>query len=327
MIHFTMASAKQSSQRPQEDMNDAQFLPSNLFCFDQATVDRSVHILNSELLGHRAIVIGNLFDDEECDKLVQFIDGRDPTIATDNAEGLNLMVPANSKREYRNCLRLCARNQEVADEIHRRVLPILSCLGEQDKLCSPANAAEFLQGGLGMKGMWRVDSVNPFFRLCKYHEEGHFGPHSDADYIVDPFTHRSLKTLMIYLNDSYDGGETHFCHSHDMHFDEAHRIYCAPAESIHTSWKPRKGDCILFDHPLLHEGARVRNGEKYIMRSEVMYRKDAVAPENEDSIQEEKAIRLWYEGCSLEEQGQVDAAIRLYRQAYKLLPALESHFT
>lgn len=320
--------SKQSSQRSQEEMiNDAELLPSSLFRFDQTNVDRPVHILNSELLGNRAIVIGNLFDDEECDKLTQFIDGHDPTIAANNRDGLNLMVPANSKREYRNCLRLCARNQDVADEIHRRILPILTRLGEQDKQCSTSNAAEYLQGGLGMKGTWRVDSVNPFFRLCKYHEEGHFGPHSDADYIVDPFTHRSLKTLMIYLNDTYDGGETHFCHSHDMHFDAEHRIYCAPVESVHTSWKPRKGDCILFDHPLLHEGARVRNGEKYIMRTEVMYRKDATASEDEASIREEKAIRLWYEGCSLEEQGQVDAAIRLYRQAYKLQPALESHFT
>ena len=319
--------SKQSSQRSQEEMNDAELLPSSLFRFNQTIVDRPVHILNSELLGHRAIVIGNLFDDEECDKLRQFIDGHDPTIAANDRDDASLMVPANSKREYRNCLRLCARNQDVADEIHRRILPILSRLGEQDKECSTSNAAEYLQGGLGMKGIWRVESVNPFFRLCKYHKEGHFAPHSDADYIVDPFTHRSLKTLMIYLNDTYDGGETRFCHSHDMHFDAEHRIYCAPVESVHTSWKPRRGDCILFDHPLLHEGARVRNGEKYIMRSEVMYRKDATVSGDESSVQEEKAIRLWYEGCSLEEQGQVDAAIRLYRQAYKLLPALESHFT
>lgn len=59
-----------------------------------------------------------------------------------------------------------------------------------------------------------------------------------------------LLTFMIYLNEGYTGGETRF-------------------ESVSVAGKP--GMALVFEHELLHEGAEVTAGVKYVLRSDVMY--------------------------------------------------------
>jgi len=55
---------------------------------------------------------------------------------------------------------------------------------------------------------------------------------------------------MIYLNEGYEGGETHF-------------------ESSSVTGK--MGMALVFEHELLREGAAVTGGVKYVLRSDVMY--------------------------------------------------------
>ncbi len=57
---------------------------------------------------------------------------------------------------------------------------------------------------------------------------------------------------MLYLNDDFTGGATDF---HDF------------AASV----TPRTGMALLFQHMLLHEGATVLTGVKYVLRTDVMY--------------------------------------------------------
>jgi len=41
------------------------------------------------------------------------------------------------------------------------------------------------------------------------------------------------------------------------------------------SIKPETGMALIFKHELLHEGAKVTAGLKYVLRSDVMYRRNA----------------------------------------------------
>jgi hypothetical protein len=59
---------------------------------------------------------------------------------------------------------------------------------------------------------------------------------------------------MAYLNDGFEGGETNFELLH---------------ERITVS--PKAGMALLFVHHLLHEGAPIRSGRKYVLRSDVMF--------------------------------------------------------
>jgi len=56
---------------------------------------------------------------------------------------------------------------------------------------------------------------------------------------------------MIYLNDNYEGGETTF---NDL------------------TIRPQQGMALVFLHDLEHEGSVVRQGVKYVLRSDIMFR-------------------------------------------------------
>ena len=77
-------------------------------------------------------------------------------------------------------------------------------------------------------------------------------PHRDADWRPAPGL-RSLLTLLVYLCDACEGGET------ILHTDPPLIV------------PPRAGDALIFPHDLLHAGAPVRRGEKIVLRTDVMF--------------------------------------------------------
>jgi prolyl 4-hydroxylase len=94
--------------------------------------------------------------------------------------------------------------------------------------------------------------ANERFRGYRYTPGQRFAPHYDGAFVRNA-RERSLLTLIIYLDEGCAGGETNF-----LDFD--------------LSVTPRRGMALLFQHRLLHEGAEVTGGVKYVLRSDVMYR-------------------------------------------------------
>jgi hypothetical protein len=54
-----------------------------------------------------------------------------------------------------------------------------------------------------------LKEINPHFRFCKYDPSGLFLPHYDGIYIKG-MNERSILTLMFYLNEDFEGGNTNF---------------------------------------------------------------------------------------------------------------------
>ena len=95
----------------------------------------------------------------------------------------------------------------------------------------------------------RAVGLNERLRFYRYGPGQRFAPHTDGCH-RRPNGEESLLTLMIYLNSAARGGETRF---------------------ENASITPEPGLALIFDHYLLHEGARVLEGQKYVLRSDVMY--------------------------------------------------------
>jgi predicted 2-oxoglutarate/Fe(II)-dependent dioxygenase YbiX len=94
--------------------------------------------------------------------------------------------------------------------------------------------------------------ANERFRCYRYKPGQQFKAHYDGAFQRD--AHEcSLLTLMVYLNDGFEGGDTAF-----LDFD--------------VTAIPRAGSALLFQHRMLHEGCQVISGTKYVLRSDVMYR-------------------------------------------------------
>lgn len=88
-------------------------------------------------------------------------------------------------------------------------------------------------------------------RVYRYEVGHHFGLHSDQSYTRDDA--RSLLTLLLYLDEDFDGGETEF-----------------PEER--QTIAPRAGDALWFQHAVLHAGKHVTRGTKHVLRTDVLYR-------------------------------------------------------
>lgn len=102
----------------------------------------------------------------------------------------------------------------------------------------------------------RFLEINERLRFLHYSQGGKFTPHSDSSYVRSDYTARTLITLQIYLNDGFDGGETTF-----LDFDETVRV----------SVVPKAGMILVFEHDIYHEGSLVRSGDKYTIRTDVLY--------------------------------------------------------
>ena len=98
--------------------------------------------------------------------------------------------------------------------------------------------------------------INERLRCYEYLPGQRFAPHSDGAFYRDDFE-RSWYTCIIYLNEGFEGGETIF--------------FVDPEVVI----RPRTGAGLFFQHPIIHEGAVVKSGAKYAMRTDLMYRKVA----------------------------------------------------
>ena len=121
----------------------------------------------------------------------------------------------------------------------------------------PATAAELL-ARLGehapavLSGM-RLCGANERLRCYRYGPGQRFAPHFDGAFVRDDHE-QSLVSFLVYLNDGFEGGETVF-------------------PQLDRTIVPRAGMALLFQHRVLHEGAAVRSGVKYVLRSDLMYRR------------------------------------------------------
>ncbi len=100
-------------------------------------------------------------------------------------------------------------------------------------------------------GSWKLDSFNERFRFYRYGPREYFKWHRDASFAKSP-DFMSFLTFMIYLNDDFEGGATEF-----------------KTEFI----TPQEGAALVFPHKLPHQGAEILSGTKYVLRTDVMYRR------------------------------------------------------
>ena len=100
--------------------------------------------------------------------------------------------------------------------------------------------------------------LNERFRFFRYAQNQRFAKHYDGAFVRNPHE-ASLLSFMVYLNEDFGGGETRFYTDNGK---------------LRQEVRPRTGKALVFLHEQYHEGCRVlERGAKYVMRSDVMYRK------------------------------------------------------
>ena len=153
--------------------------------------------------------------------------------------------------EFRRSSRALIDGPSAAQALFERLEPHLSRAGLDN----------------GPKGGWkRCSGLNEMLRFLRYRPGDYFKPHTDGRYVRSADDPRgagdtSLLTLMLYLNQPEKGGETTFMPAG----------FVNKRNQLTHSIRPEAGLCLVFDHDLLHEGAMLREGVKYAVRTDVMY--------------------------------------------------------
>jgi hypothetical protein len=107
---------------------------------------------------------------------------------------------------------------------------------------------------------WVPMGLNERWRFYRYDPGQQFDWHFDGAYERSPLE-RSAFTFMIYLNGGVAGGATEFnmkSHGSIRSTDPIVRV------------QPEPGKALVFVHRILHRGAPVADGRKYVMRTDVM---------------------------------------------------------
>ena len=91
--------------------------------------------------------------------------------------------------------------------------------------------------------------LSELFRFYKYDFNQKFKKHIDGRFKISMQTESRI-TLIVYLNDDFEGGE--------VKFDK-------------VTITPKAGMALCFVHEQKHEGCPVPEGTKYILRTDIMY--------------------------------------------------------
>jgi predicted 2-oxoglutarate/Fe(II)-dependent dioxygenase YbiX len=102
---------------------------------------------------------------------------------------------------------------------------------------------------------FRAVGLNERFRFYRYARGQYFRWHRDGAFVRDA-REQSFVTALVYLNDDFEGGSTDF----DLGDEEVRVV-------------PERGLVLLFDHRFRHQGAPIGRGRKYVLRTDVMYRR------------------------------------------------------
>ena len=163
--------------------------------------------------------------------------------------------------------------------------------------------------GFGNEGTWRPIRLNECIKIVKYTSGGHFTPHFDGPWVPRE-DESSVFTVLIYLNTEYTGGETKFIAEEDTT-----HVYHQVAPSV--------GMGLVFNHDCFHEGTPVLSGVKYLLRTEVMFRRvDTQMIPNptkyEESESYNRALTLYRKSWQLEQNGDQKGFTDTYLQAIRL---------
>jgi hypothetical protein len=105
--------------------------------------------------------------------------------------------------------------------------------------------------------------LNECIKIVKYVPGGAIVPHQDGPWV--PFEDQaSIYTLLIYLNNDFQGGQTMM-----TDYSEYGPRSRPPLEYV----RPEPGKALVFDHRLVHSGEKVTGGVKYILRAEIIFQR------------------------------------------------------
>ncbi|QDT43658.1 Poxvirus C4/C10 protein [Gimesia alba] len=198
-------------------------------------------------LNDYVFTVENFLTPEECEKYIRISEDfgyEDALVSSPRGQVL--------RKDVRNNERVMFQNDEIAAWLWER-------------------ACEFVPQEFEDRA---AVGVNEMLRFYRYDPGQQFNWHQDFPYERDN-GEQSYLTLLIYLIDDFEGGETSF---EDSYSDEIFEEFMVV---------PKQGMALFFEHAIHHKGEPVTQGRKYVLRTDVMYAAEDAEYDYEDEIDDE----------------------------------------
>ena len=201
-----------------------------------------IDIPGKENEGKLVFTIDNFLNNKECDKILQRIKNKNFQKAT---IGHNKKTVEN---ETRNNSRTYFEDSKFSQELWKKF---------KDIDIIPKTMTN---------GVFKLSGLYKHTLFYKYNQGEYFKEHYDEE--KKDGNLKSFYTVLIYLNEQFQGGETTFIyHKRNLIKNKIKE------ELILTPIKPKKGQLLVFKHNILHEGSLLKSGEKIVLRTDIMYEK------------------------------------------------------
>jgi len=181
-------------------------------------------------------ITSNFLSKEKCQELITLSESK----GYDEAD-ISYSTGAKVDKENRNNSRCLLRDENLRLELEQLILPFV-----------PLTLPTIKPGGIIEQLNFLRLSGN--FRFYKYETNQKFNKHRDGNIKEEGGVSRI--TVLIYLNDVEQGGETNIC---DRMLDKPLMV------------KPEEGKLLMFNHSLLHSGEELLGGVKYVLRTDLIY--------------------------------------------------------
>ena len=187
------------------------------------------------------------------------------------------------------------------------------------------------------RGDWKLHSLNAGFRINKYtaEEKQFFSAHKDAQYCPNG-DRRSLLTVLVYLNEEFEGGLTKFYFPKISDEDIVNKGMCKDKtveEEIRSfggldegynafTIKPSVGKAVIFSHNILHESTILGEKTKYILKTDVVVNRHnksyGFVVSDDERVDYLQCLNLFRAAQSLELARKKEKAGDLYERALSI---------
>eukprot|EP01084_Bolivina_argentea_P019047 35442_1 len=230
------------------------------------------------------VEISNVLRQEECNEIIDLCSRKN-----NDSNKKHLKFQRMNRNKYdksiRKSDRLLILDEKFSNLLSERLLELINIeiIKQHNVSCVPLGFGVLNHNnGTDNNYGWKISSINNGMRINRYRSKhkDFFGYHKDAQYCNTP-NERSIFTLIIYLNDDFQGGETKF-YFHKS--DEKHSINgLTMREEIELNGginngyncitiQPKQCHAVLFSQDLLHQGCKLIGNKysKYILKTDIV---------------------------------------------------------
>lgn len=238
-------------------VNAIEFEESSLPTFSKAVVPTS-HKLG-DLSSDHGIEIKGLLDGSEIAQLLGMVKGKTWVAVGNNGYRSDYNELESKVGSYRLSLYSDLLAKAVWERIKTVVPPFLSL--------DPSSHPDF-----DSCPVWKAVGVASLFRFIKYTPGGELVAHYDSPFSLN--NHRkTMMSLVVYLTGpgTENGGQTRFVKETRENHNFSDWSRSAKGQEIRFEVNPIAGNALAFQHRLLHDSAPIADGEKIIIRTDIIF--------------------------------------------------------